>query len=153
MWTTHVILVAISVFVSPLADAQERAGPPRPGYLIEGNSIPSSLTDAPGSADRGRLIVAGRQKSLCVLCHAGLIADPHQQGNLGPSLRGIGARLSEGQLRLRIVDSSRVNPETIMPSYLRTEGLVSVAPAYRGRSLLSPQDIEDVIAYLATLKE
>ena len=139
----------LSVFAILPAGAQTAEG----RYAIIDDAIPASLTGVPGSAERGLSIVGNRQKSLCVLCHAGLIADPHQQGNLAPNLRGVGSRLSEAQLRLQIVDSHRMNPETIMPSYLRTEGLVNVAPAYRGRSLLSPQDIEDVIAYLATLRE
>ena len=145
------VLVSVVLTVATILPAKAQTG--AEPYKIEGDAIPASLTGAPGIAERGRVIVGNRQKSLCVLCHAGLVADPHQQSNLAPSLKGVASRLGEAQLRLRIVDASRLNPETIMPSYLRTEGLVDVAPAYRGRSLLSPQDIEDVIAYLATLKE
>src|SRR5204863_46669 len=75
------------------------------------------------------------------------------QGNLGPDLRGAGARWSEGQLRLRIVDSSRINPATIMPAYHRSEGLVRVAPAWRGKPVLSAEQIEDVVAFLMTLRD
>ena len=145
------VLVSVVLTVAAILPAKAQTG--AEPYKIEGDAILASLTGAPGTAERGRVIVGTRQKSLCVLCHAGLVADPHQQGNLAPSLKNVASRLGEAQLRLRIVDASRLNPETIMPSYLRTEGLVDVAPAYRGRSLLSPQDIEDVIAYLATLKE
>ena len=73
-------------------------------------------------------------------------------GNLAPSLEGVGARLSEGQLRLRIVDSSKANPQTIMPSYYRTAGLTRVAPASSGKPILDPQQVEDVVAFLVTLR-
>lgn len=73
-------------------------------------------------------------------------------GDIAPSLSGVGARLSDGQLRLRIVDQSRLNPDTVMPSYYKTDGLVRVAPTYRGKPVLTVQQIEDVVAYLKTLK-
>ena len=73
-------------------------------------------------------------------------------GDIAPPLSGVGARLSEGQLRLRIVDSSRLNPETVMPSYYKVDGLVRVASAWRGKPVLTAQQIEDVVAYLKTLK-
>jgi sulfur-oxidizing protein SoxX len=115
--------------------------------------LPASLTGKPGNAERGRAIVANRQVGLCLLCHRGPFPEEGFQGNLAPDLRGVGSRLSEGQLRLRIVDPSRLNPETIMPSYYRTEGLSRVAPPYRGKRLLSAQQIEDVVAFLKTLRE
>ena len=124
--------------VSSFASAQELA---------------ASLTGKPGNAERGRAIVANRQVGLCLLCHSGPFPDEAFQGNLAPDLRGVGARLSEGQLRLRIVDPSRLNPATIMPSYYRTEGLARVAPSYRGKRLLSAGQIEDVVAFLKTLRE
>jgi len=68
-------------------------------------------------------------------------------------LRGTGARWSEGQLRLRIVDARRVNPATIMPPFYIIEGLTRVAAPWRGKPILSAQQIEDVVAYLATLRE
>jgi len=73
-------------------------------------------------------------------------------GDLAPDLSGVGARLSAAQIRLRIVDSSRVNPDTVMPAYFKTEGLQRVAPAFRGKTVLTAQQIEDVVAFLATLK-
>lgn len=101
---------------------------------------------------RGRALVADRQTGLCLVCHSGPFPEQPFQGDLGPDLRGIGTRLSEGQIRLRIVDASRVNPATIMPPYYRTEGLARVAPAFRGRPVLSAEQIEDVVAFLLTLK-
>jgi sulfur-oxidizing protein SoxX len=116
------------------------------------DSLPSSLTGAPGDPARGRAIVVNRQVGLCLLCHSGPFPDERFQGNLAPDLTGAGARWSEGQLRQRIVDSSRINPATIMPAYHRTEGLVRVAPAWRGKPLLSAEQIEDVVAFLMTLR-
>jgi sulfur-oxidizing protein SoxX len=114
--------------------------------------MPASLTGKAGDPARGRAIVANRQAGLCLLCHSGPFPEDAFQGNLAPDLRGVGARLSEGQLRLRIVDPSRINPATIMPSYYRAEGLERVAPAYRGKRLLSAEQIEDVVAFLKTLR-
>ena len=106
-----------------------------------------------GDPARGRAIVANRQVGLCLLCHSGPFPEERFQGNLAPDLRGAGSRWSEAELRLRIVDSSRINPETIMPAYHRTEGLARVAPAWRGKPILSAEQIEDVVAFLTTLKD
>jgi sulfur-oxidizing protein SoxX len=105
-----------------------------------------------GDPVRGRAIVADRQVGLCLLCHSGPFPEERFQGDLAPSLAGVGARFSEAELRLRIVDPARLNPKTIMPSYYRKEGLERVAPSFRGKTILDAQQIEDVVAYLATLK-
>ncbi len=107
---------------------------------------------AKGDAARGRAIVVNRQTGLCLLCHSGPFPEERLMGNLAPSLQGVGARLSEGQLRLRIVDSSKVNPQTIMPAYYRTSGFTHVAPAFQGQPVLDAQQVEDVVAFLATLR-
>jgi sulfur-oxidizing protein SoxX len=117
------------------------------------DAMPQSLTGAKGDPARGRAIVANRQVGLCLLCHSGPFPDERFQGSLAPDLKGVGARLSEGQLRLRIVDSSRLNPATIMPAYHRTEGLVRVGPAWRGKPILTAEQIEDVVAFLMTLRD
>jgi sulfur-oxidizing protein SoxX len=117
------------------------------------DSLPQSLTGAPGDPARGRAIVANRQVGLCLLCHSGPFPQERFQGELAPDLRGAGARWTEGQLRLRIVDSGRINPASIMPAYHRTEGLTRVAPAFRGKPILSAEQVEDVVAFLMTLKE
>jgi sulfur-oxidizing protein SoxX len=116
------------------------------------DAIPSSLTGAAGDASRGKKIVLDRQVGLCLLCHSGPFPEERFQGNLAPDLTSVGARLSAGQIRLRIVDASRVNPQTIMPAYFRTESLQRVAPAYRGKTVLTAAQIEDVVAFLVTLK-
>ena len=122
------------------------------GLASGGDAIPTSLTGAPGDAVRGRAIVTSRQVGLCLLCHSGPFPEERFQGNLAPSLAGVGSRWSEGQLRQRIVDFSQIVPTTIMPAYHRTEGLTRVAPAFQGRPVLSAQQIEDVVAFLMTLK-
>lgn len=106
----------------------------------------------PGDAARGRALLAARDPANCILCHAVESAGIRVAGNLAPALDGIGARLSPAQLRARIVDSSRINPQTIMPSYFRTEGLVEVAAAYRGKTILGAQQVEDLVVYLSTLR-
>ena len=123
------------------------------GMASADDAIPKSLTGARGDPARGRAIVVSRQVGLCLLCHSGPFPEERFQGNLAPDLAGAGKRASEGQLRLRIVDSSRINPTTIMPAYHRTEGLVRVAPALRGKPILSAEQIEDVVAFLMTLKD
>jgi sulfur-oxidizing protein SoxX len=106
-----------------------------------------------GDAARGRAIVANRQLGLCLLCHTGPIPEERFQGNLAPDLRGAGKRWNAEQLRLRIVDASRFNPDTIMPSYYKTEGLNRVAAGHQGKTILDAQQIEDVVAWLQTLTE
>ena len=112
-----------------------------------------SLTGTPGDATRGRAIVASRQQGLCLLCHPAPIAEERFQGNLAPDLRGVGARYREPELRLRLVDPRRINPDTIMPAYRRSSGFERVGTAFRDKPILDAQQVEDVVAYLATLKE
>jgi L-cysteine S-thiosulfotransferase len=132
-------IVAVLSLLSSVAHGQE--------------AILESLTGAKGDPARGRAIVTNRQVGLCLLCHSGPFPEERFQGNLATDLAGAGKRWSEGQLRLRIVDSSRINPATIMPSYYRSEGLVRVAPAWRGKPVLSAEQIEDVVAFLMTLRD
>ena len=114
--------------------------------------MPDPLSATPGDAARGRAIVASRQQGLCLLCHTGPIPEERFQGNLAPDLAGAGGRWNAAQLRARIADASRFNPATIMPAYYKTEGLVRVAPAMKGKPIFTAQQVEDVVAYLQTLK-
>ena len=122
------------------------------GSAIAGNSLPDSLTGAKGDPARGRAIVTNRQVGLCLLCHSGPFPEERFQGDLAPDLAGVGARYTPAQLRERLVHPEKMNPRTIMPSYSRTEGLNRVAPNFRDKPLLTDQQIEDVVAFLATLK-
>ena len=121
-------------------------------YVVSGDAIAEPLTGMPGDATRGRALVLERT-STCILCHSGPFPEAKFQGDLAPSLAGAGRRWSEGQLRLRLVDASRLNPATIMPSYYRIEGLVRVGQAWRGKPILSAEQIEDMVAYLMSLRE
>jgi sulfur-oxidizing protein SoxX len=118
----------------------------------QGVELTTPLTALPGDAVRGRAVVASRQSGLCLLCHSGPFPEERFQGNLAPELSGIAQRLSGGELRARIVDARRLNPETIMPPYFSTDGLARVAGSFAGQTLLSAQQIEDVIVYLQSLK-
>jgi sulfur-oxidizing protein SoxX len=134
------------------------AAPVAPGpvflvpYTVVADRIDTSLTGAPGDPARGKILFADRQISTCVLCHADPSTPPPPGGAIGPSLAGVGSRLSEGQIRLRIVDSSRVAPETIMPSFYVVAGLVRVGRAWQGKPVLDAAQIEDIVAWLATLR-
>ncbi len=123
----------------------------QPGYQVVADGISQPLT-ASGDAARGRALLISRDPANCLLCHG--LSDPAVRfaGNLAPPLDGAGSRLTPAQLRLRVADSSRVNPETIMPAYYKTEGLRAVATAYQGRPVLTAQQVEDVVVYLSTLK-
>jgi sulfur-oxidizing protein SoxX len=120
------------------------------GFEVVDDAISKPLTAEPGDAARGRSIVANREQGGCTLCHE--VPGETRFGNIAPPLAGVGAKLSVPQLRLRVADSTRVKPNTPMPAYYRTEGLRQVAAAYRGKPLLSAQQVEDVVAWLATLK-
>jgi L-cysteine S-thiosulfotransferase len=121
-------------------------------YTIVGDAIPASLTGSKGDPARGRAIVANHTVGLCLLCHSGPFPEDRFQGNVAPDLSGAGARWSEGQMRLRIVDASKLNPGTIMPPFYRVDDLTRVATAYRDKPVLTAVDVEDVVAYLMTLK-
>jgi L-cysteine S-thiosulfotransferase len=138
------------VLLLPLCDpAQAQFAP----YVIENGAIPAPLLGLSGDPARGRVIVANRQKGLCLLCHSGPIPEERFQGDLAPSLAGAGSRSTEGELRLRMVDSRRVNPESVMPAYHAGEGLTRVGQAFAGKPILTAQEIEDVVAYLKELRE
>ena len=142
------IAACVLIFLASAAAADEALR----SFAVVGDAIPDSLTGNKGNPERGRAIVANRQVGLCLLCHTGPFPEQKFQGTLAPDLSGVGSRASEGQLRLRIVDASRINPQTIMPPYYRITDLYRVAPAFRGKPLLDAEHIEDVVAYLATLR-
>ena len=122
-------------------------------YSIVGDAIPAPLTGTAGDAVRGRAIVLDRRLGACLLCHAGPFPEEKFQGTLAPDLNGAGSRWAEGELRLRLVDPTRLNPRTIMPAYYRTEGLARVGQAWRGKPVLTAEQIEDVVAFLSSLRD
>lgn len=113
-------------------------------YQVEGDGIPKSLSGKPGVAARGKALLAKRGAANCLECHSIKDKDLGAGGSKGPALDGIGAVLTTAQLRLSVVDISRVNPAAGMPSFhkARTEG-----------PRLTPQEIEDVVAYLSSLRK
>ena len=121
-------------------------------YRVVADGIPDPLVTGGGDAARGRTLVVARESANCVLCHA--VPDPAMRfsGDVGPSLAGVGARLSASQLRLRVSDNLRVNPASVMPSYHRVDGLDRVATQYVGKPILTGQEVEDIVAYLSSLK-
>ncbi len=121
------------------------------------DGIPAAFTATPGDAERGRAIVAQRQQGLCLLCHSGPIPEERFQGNLAPPLDGAGSRYTAAQLRLRVADARRLNPASLMPPFhavpdAAIEARQRVGAAWRGQPILDAQQLEDVVAYLQTLK-
>ncbi|MCP8940966.1 sulfur oxidation c-type cytochrome SoxX [Alsobacter sp. SYSU M60028] len=111
------------------------------------------LTAQPGDPARGRDVVRDLTKATCLICHALPIPEEPNPGNIGPNLAGVGARFSAGELRARVVDATTINPNTVMPPYFRTEGLNRVLARWRGQTIYSAQEVEDVVAYLGTLRQ
>ena len=146
----HLVVWLVAMYVGA---AQAQVGTSLTPLTVVGDSIPESLTGVPGDPVRGREIVASRQLGLCLLCHTAPVGDARFQGSLAPDLAGAGQRWSVGQLRLRIADSRRLNPETIMPAYHSTEGLQRVAPTRASTPIFGAQQVEDVVAFLTTLRD
>jgi sulfur-oxidizing protein SoxX len=155
-WTLHACALLLPLALVLMAGGHASAGaefPPPPAALhVEGDGIPDPLAATAGDASRGRALVLAHESANCVLCHA--VPDPGLRfaGDVGPSLSGIGARMNKPQLRLRVADYRRVLPATVMPSYYSIEGLAGVAPPYRGKPILTALEVEDIVAYLVTLK-
>lgn len=128
-------------------------GDPLLGFRQQGDAVQAPLGALDGDPQRGLAIVRDRRRGNCLICHELPIDEEPFQGDIGPSLAGVGSRFSAGQIRLRLIDQSRLNPETLMPPYYRVHDLTNVAPDYRGEPALTAQEIEDVVAYLTTLTE
>jgi sulfur-oxidizing protein SoxX len=126
--------------------------PPLVPYRIVGNTIPAPLTNQPGDPVRGKRVVTDATNGTCLICHTMPLPEEPNHGNIAPSLEGVGSRLTAAELRLRIVDAKRINPNTIMLSYYRLHDLTRVQQQYVGRTYYGAQDVEDAIAYLLTLK-
>ena len=151
-WPAWVAWLVWSACCVTLLASPARAAPVV-AFEVSGDAIAQPLTSVPGDAVRGRAIVVSRQTGLCLLCHSGPFPQERFQGNLAPDLSGAGARWSAGQLRLRVVDARRVNPDSLMPAYHRVDGLTRVGPAWQAQPVLGAQQIEDVVAFLLTLRD
>ncbi len=152
-WRAHpatALITALAWAAVPSAPAVAAVG--GEPYRIVADGIPAPLVSAPGDAVRGRALIVARESANCVLCHAVPDSALRFAGNVGPSLAGIGKRLSASQLRLRVADNSRVNPASMMPSYYKVAGLHRVAKQYAGKTILTAGEVEDVVAYLGTLQ-
>jgi sulfur-oxidizing protein SoxX len=130
----------------------ETAPAPVAPLQVVGDTIPQAIGGAQGNVERGHALVLARESANCIVCHALPDADVRFFGTVGPSLAGVARKLSIPQLRLRVADNIRISPDTVMPSYYRVDGLDRVARAYRGKPILDAQQIEDIVAYLGTLK-
>ncbi|MFT8245699.1 sulfur oxidation c-type cytochrome SoxX [Roseomonas sp. BN140053] len=145
-------LPAVLFAVPPALSAAPAAGRVAP-FAVTGDSIEAPLDGLLGDPARGEAVVRSREGANCLICHSIPNTAERFMGEVGPPLAGVGERLSPGQLRLRLVDSTLVNPDSAMPPYHRVEGLLRVDPRFRGRPVLTAQEIEDVVAYLAGLRE
>jgi L-cysteine S-thiosulfotransferase len=119
-------------------------------YKIDGDGIPQSLTGKPGVVAHGKALLARRDVANCLECHSVKDKDLAGGGTRGPALDGIGAVLTAPQLRLSVVDIGRVSPTAGMPSFHKAEGLIARSDA---QPKLSAQEIEDIVAYLSSLKK
>lgn len=142
------VVLALAAVVSTGASGAELVK-----YTVKNGAIAKSLTGKPGDPAKGRKAAINRKLGNCLACHT--MPAPKQQfhGNVGPPLAGVGSRLKEGELRLRLVDSKAVNPDTSMPGFYKNTGLHRVLKQWRGKTLLSAEQLEDIVAYLKTLKE
>lgn len=145
-------IIHIAALIAGLAFVANARAEGLAPYEITRDGIADSLTGTPGDPARGRTLVLARTTT-CILCHSGPFPETRFQGDLAPDLTGAGNRWTVSQFRLRMVDASRFNPDTIMPSYYRADGLVRVGRNFTGKPILSATEIEDIVAFLATLRD
>jgi sulfur-oxidizing protein SoxX len=123
-------------------------------WEIKNYSIDKPLCGLKGDPKNGRKLAIDRKKGNCLACHAMPIPEQDFHGNIAPPLNGVGARYKEGDLRARLVDIKQINPMSLMPSfYKHPDKLVKVAKKFKGKTVLTAQEIEDIVAYLKTLQK
>lgn len=145
-----VLIVCLGLLFFPFSTPPEGSAAK---YAIVDNAIDQSLTGQVGDPRKGRALAMGRKKGNCLACHEMPIPEADDHGRIGPALYDVASRLSAGEIRLRIVDPKQVNPHTIMPAFHKTEGLHRVLEKFQGKTILTAREVEDVVAYLGTLKQ
>lgn len=117
-------------------------------------TIDQPLTGQPGDPARGKAVAVNSDLGNCIICHRIPVSEVPDGafGDIGPDLAGIGSRLTAPELRQRIVDPKQIDPDTVMPAYFVKDGLTRVQPQYQGKTILTAQQVEDLISYLLTLK-
>lgn len=146
------IIAAMATGVAMAASAAV-AGEMVEYQVVDGSSIPASLTGKAGDPVSGRKLSVNRKKGNCLACHKLPIPEQQFHGDVGPDLAGVASRYNEGEIRLRVVNSKVVNQDTIMPAFYRADGFHRVLKKFQGKSILSAPEVEDIIAYLTTLKD
>ncbi len=121
-------------------------------YTVKDGAIAQSLTGKKGNPAKGRKAAIHRKKGNCLACHKMPVPEQLFHGNVGPDLAKVGERYSEGELRLRLVNSKAINEDTTMPAFYRTAGLHRVMKQWKGKTILSASEVEDIVAYLVTLR-
>ena len=144
--------MALAISLGGIVVAGQAIGAPMPAFRVVDGGIPAALTELPGDAARGRDIVTNRQVSLCQLCHQVPGSADRFQGDIATNLAGAGTRWTASQLRLRMVDSRRVNVDSVMPAYFKTDAGNRVGATWREQPILNAQQVEDVVAWLVSLK-
>ena len=140
------VIIAASVGMTFAASAEVVA------YQIVDDGIPKSLTGKSGDAKAGRKVAYNRKTGNCLACHKLPIPEQQFHGEVGPDLKGVASRYSEAEIRLRVVDSKKMNSDTIMPAFYRDSGFTRLQKKWVGKSILKAQEVEDLVAYLMTLK-
>ncbi|GAB4347071.1 MAG: sulfur oxidation c-type cytochrome SoxX [Gammaproteobacteria bacterium] len=146
------LCVGALALATGLMAASAGAGESMVKYTVSGNAIPQSLTGKPGDPKKGKALVIARKKGNCLACHMMPIPEEADHGQIGPALYGVANRMTPAEMRLRIVDPKVINPNTAMPSFYKTKGLHRVLKKFQGKPILTAQEVEDIVAYLSTLK-
>ncbi|MGB0749278.1 MAG: sulfur oxidation c-type cytochrome SoxX [Magnetospiraceae bacterium] len=146
-------LSAVSAFlVSAETEARADTVDSMVRYEVVGQAIPNPLTDVAGDSKRGKEIAVARRRGNCLSCHTMPVPEA-DHGETAPDLSGIADRMTVPEMRLRLVDAKLINPDTMMPSFYEVKRLHRVAKKFEGQTVLDAQEIEDVLAFLATLKK
>lgn len=146
-------IAAALIGTSALAQDAKVAEPGLVPYEVKDYAIETSLTGKPGDPAQGRKWAVTGGQGNCVICHKLPIPEvAFRIGNVGPDLTEVASRLSPGEIRMRIVNPKLLNEDTIMPAYYRVSGFHRVEKRFEGKPMLTAEQVEDLVAYLSTLK-